>query len=172
MTVDSSIKCIKCEEEFNSISHRPKALPCSHNMCTPCIENYIESNMKECIVCNKAFDATSAEDIPVNTAVENLIVCISQFKVDILKKYMGRLEPNTSILNKYVSNKTEIITKNEEQVQILQKDIEDDTKTKDEALKDITENKIMSDEIKEYIEKINTENDGNINSVNGSEVDA
>ncbi|CAL4109863.1 unnamed protein product, partial [Meganyctiphanes norvegica] len=164
--MDSHIRCILCVEEFNVTSHRPKVLPCGHHMCTPCLENCIGRNMNECSVCKKTFAASSAEDIPVNTDFENLIGYVSQLKVFYLQtkkstlaeaeKEINDLESTTSTLENFVYEKKNKISRKEVQIKILLKEIDEDKKTRDEALNEICENKLMIDQIKEYIEKINT----------------
>ncbi|CAL4067128.1 unnamed protein product, partial [Meganyctiphanes norvegica] len=76
--MDSSIVCSICLEEFNSTSHRPKNLPCSHNLCTPCLEDCFASGIKTCAVCRKPIGAISIDEIPFNTDLEKLLQYVSQ----------------------------------------------------------------------------------------------
>ncbi|CAL4162927.1 unnamed protein product, partial [Meganyctiphanes norvegica] len=176
---DSLIRCIVCVEEFNVSSHRPKVLPCGHHMCTPCLENCIGRDVNQCSVCNKTFEATFAEDI--NTALENLIGYVSQLKVyysqtkeSILteaQKEINHLHSTTSTLEIFVYEKKNKVARKEVEIKLLRKEIDEDNKSRDEALNEISENKIMMDQIKEHIEKINTATDENSIGVNISKLE-
>ncbi|CAL4080870.1 unnamed protein product, partial [Meganyctiphanes norvegica] len=135
-------------------------------MCTPCLENCIGRDVNECSVCNKTFETTSAEDIPVNTTLENVIGYVSKLKLyysqakeSILteaQKEINHHDSTISTMEILVDEMKNKVRRKEVEIKILRKEIDEYNKNRDEVLNEICENKVMRDQIKEYIEKINT----------------
>ncbi|CAL4119931.1 unnamed protein product [Meganyctiphanes norvegica] len=126
-------------EEFNGTSRRPKALPCAHHLCTPCLENCIARRMNKCSVCRKTFAASTVDDIPINTDLEKIIEYVTQFNMKgtgpnagILTKAQLNIDSIDSTifsLEKIVSDKTDSITRKEAKRQNLLKEIDEDNKS-------------------------------------------
>ena len=80
---DEDIRCPLCSFYFSSTT-KPYLLPCNHNLCLPCINNLISSNMPNCPLCSTPFSSSSI--FTVNFAFLNLVSKILKSKIIYCKK--------------------------------------------------------------------------------------
>ncbi|XP_068241944.1 uncharacterized protein [Palaemon carinicauda] len=74
MDTPNPTQCGLCNSGFNDDSRRPRCLPCSHNLCTECIEYLITKKNQHCPFCSNEFKSRSADDLMINRA---LLECIN-----------------------------------------------------------------------------------------------
>ncbi|CAL4124841.1 unnamed protein product [Meganyctiphanes norvegica] len=81
---NAPIECGICLEEYDEI-RRPRALPCAHHFCSPCLQKYITLGGNKCSVCTRTYTATSIDDFPINTDLEKMIQMWSHMSVNATK---------------------------------------------------------------------------------------
>ncbi|XP_064079905.1 uncharacterized protein LOC135196968 isoform X2 [Macrobrachium nipponense] len=83
MNSNTSKECEICNEDFSEGNHCPKVLPCSHSICTLCVEQLIAGNKTNCPFCRKAFDANSANDLGTNIGLLKLLKYVSELEISL-----------------------------------------------------------------------------------------
>ena len=67
--MESQLKCISCQEDFDSENKLPFILPCSHSICKICLnKSYHPTDQPtiQCVSCEKSHTFENQE-IPLNT---------------------------------------------------------------------------------------------------------
>ena len=78
--LEDIITCCLCFEQYDTTVNIPKALPCLHTFCAPCVDNYIravDDNGQEpkCPKCQREFSIPKggAGELPTNFSVQDMI---------------------------------------------------------------------------------------------------
>ncbi|KAG7163997.1 E3 ubiquitin-protein ligase NHLRC1-like 1 [Homarus americanus] len=66
-------ECQLCFESYDETDRRPRALPCGHPFCSPCITNMIKNDQLTCPYCRATHRATSYTDFPISYGMEEFI---------------------------------------------------------------------------------------------------
>ncbi len=79
----SNLTCPLCYETYNEDEKLPKCLPCQHNLCAPCLQDYIQKNIHKdvhvCPLCKEEFyiPKDGAKRISTNSGlkfIENIFI--------------------------------------------------------------------------------------------------
>ncbi|CAL4243388.1 unnamed protein product [Meganyctiphanes norvegica] len=74
-------ECNVCHIPLDEEEHQPRHLGCSHDSCTACIKALIKNGSFECPMCRKVIKANTAEDLPINHGVIQVLRLFKSFKV-------------------------------------------------------------------------------------------
>ncbi|XP_066965084.1 uncharacterized protein [Macrobrachium rosenbergii] len=100
MNSNTSKECEICNEDFSEGNHCPKVLPCSHSICTLCVEQLIAGNKMNCPFCRKAFNANSANDLGTNIGLLKLLKYVSELEISLKAAPVNMKGKRTSTLLK------------------------------------------------------------------------
>lgn len=113
-----------CNSGFNEDSRCPRSLPCSHNLCTECIDYLITKNNRHCPFCGHEFKSTSSADFMINRA---LLECISSLPA-LRRQYSRQASKKSTAYQQRIADfKKDVCTANEvisSDLGELEKDVE------------------------------------------------
>ncbi|XP_066970520.1 uncharacterized protein [Macrobrachium rosenbergii] len=113
-----------CNSGFNDDSRCPRSLPCSHNLCTECIDYLITKNNRHCPFCGHEFKSTSSADFMINRA---LLECISSLPA-LRRQYSRQASKKSTAYQQRIADfKKDVCTANEvisSDLGELEKDVE------------------------------------------------
>ncbi|XP_064100973.1 uncharacterized protein LOC135211614 isoform X2 [Macrobrachium nipponense] len=66
-------ECKVCLENFDSVSRRPRSLPCGHTFCTSCISDLIKNRKISCPHCRRRHTLKQATELPISYIVEEFM---------------------------------------------------------------------------------------------------
>ncbi|XP_064119453.1 E3 ubiquitin-protein ligase RNF168-like [Macrobrachium nipponense] len=148
-------ECGMCNAGFNDDSRCPRSLPCSHNLCTECIEYLITKDNRHCPFCGHEFKSTSSADFMINRA---LLECISSLPV-LRRQYTRQASKKSTVYQQRIADfKKDVCTANElisSDLKELEKDVERIMRVEEEFQEGYNRQKSefchrVLDQIKEY----------------------